>query len=610
MIDFKLANVLVELDDFTEDHVDIFYRASGATSPDVETHALSFEGNIDFFTYFNAISWCKWTKYASIDNLWLHLELCGDAVKTTQRSAKLADKHSEPDGILIDVPASLDFKTFDVQLKTEEEVALIAFALETDGKAFLRNAYYYTKVDETRIRNVKLALATTTFKKEEYILRNIDEIKSRIFASNEPLAGHFHMFVVDNGRTLDANSISDGNVTVIPNANVGGSGGFACGMMAALDIDATHVLLMDDDVRVMPESFIRTFNLLSLRNDQYADAFLNGAMLSLEEPNLHFEDVAHVREDAVYARIKDDLYIDRETDIIENESINVEVKNAYGAWWYSCIPTSAVRKFGLPLPVFVRCDDVEYGIRCQPTYMCMNGICVWHASFEGRFRASVDCYQYIRNFMIMMAMDDVSSESLFMVRLYRVFRAYLRALDYSSAELILDGLEDYLKGPEYLASASGEQLIKKNGAKNEKLIPLEEIDRDLLSEINLADGNPPKNRSLLTKLIETLPYDRHLLPDALLKDQPAAVYYHFGAYPGSHTARRKTMVAVDLDQTHGHVRRMDKERWAKLNERYHTLKKDYEARGSQVREAYKEAKPWLTSREFWEGYLKHNLENS
>ena len=54
---------------------------------------------------------------------------------------------------------------------------------------------------------------------------------------------------------------------------------------------ATHVLLMDDDVEVLPESFIRTFNLLSLLKEEYAEAFLSGAMMSLEEPNLRTEDL-------------------------------------------------------------------------------------------------------------------------------------------------------------------------------------------------------------------------------------------------------------------------------------------------------------------------------
>ena len=85
--------------------------------------------------------------------------------------------------------------------------------------------------------------------------------------------------------------------------------------------------------------------------------------LSIEEPNLQFEDVSYVIKSGAYRRIKDDYYIDETTDIAENEAVDVEVSNAYGAWWYSCIPLNEVREKGLPLPLFVRCDDVEYGMR-------------------------------------------------------------------------------------------------------------------------------------------------------------------------------------------------------------------------------------------------------
>ena len=78
------------------------------------------------------------------------------------------------------------------------------------------------------------------------------------------------------------------HISIVPNPNVGGAGGFARGMLEALAGGATHVLLMDDDVHVSPESFKRTYNLLSLVKNCYKQAFLNGAMLSLEEPNLQY----------------------------------------------------------------------------------------------------------------------------------------------------------------------------------------------------------------------------------------------------------------------------------------------------------------------------------
>ncbi len=59
-----------------------------------------------------------------------------------------------------------------------------------------------------------------------------------------------------------------------------------------------------------------------------------------------------------------------------------------------------IKRNGMPLPVFVRYDDVEYGIRCNPTFMTMNGLCIWHSKFEIRYNAAVERYQSIRNGMI------------------------------------------------------------------------------------------------------------------------------------------------------------------------------------------------------------------
>ena len=109
-------------------------------------------------------------------------------------------------------------------------------------------------------------------------------------------------------------------------------------------VKPTHVLLMDDDVSVSPESIRRTYALLSIRREAYIDAFVSGAMLKLEKPNMQFEDVAYVREDALYDRIKPDLDMEDISDVVLNETIDVEKRNAYCAWWYCCIPMNVIRK--------------------------------------------------------------------------------------------------------------------------------------------------------------------------------------------------------------------------------------------------------------------------
>ena len=94
-----------------------------------------------------------------------------------------------------------------------------------------------------------------------------------------------------------------------------------------------------------------------------------------------------------------------------------------------------------------------------------------------------------------------------------------------------------------------------------------------------------------------------MLPDALLKDDPVAVYYSRGAYPGWKTMRRRTLVAFDATGENAHVRTMDRARYRELKQRYQLLKRDYEARKEEVAEEYRRAMPRLTSEEFWHSYL-------
>lgn len=617
-IDHTLSNIVLPKGAEPLGGWDLYIKTPEGSVCAPEINGCLLQGSVDFFTYFNACSLAKWKKYAGIKRVYLHLEFANEAINkeyacTIQffgRSYLDSAASSLASGVRL---TSTMGKTkengslvFDL-LIPETDYEVIGFALDVRGDVVLEKAYYYARVAEEQINPVKIALCTTTFLKEDYIIPNIELVKNEVLAADDVIAKNFHMFVIDNGRTLDAEALSDEGVTVLPNPNVGGSGGFARGMMEAMkhDENFTHVLLMDDDVSISTESLRRTFNLLSLATGKYKNAFINGAMLVAEEPNRQFEDVSYVVNSGAYASVKSNkYYMDQQQYIVRNEHIDVEIPKAYGAWWFSCIPVSAIEQVGLPLPLFVRCDDVEYGMRAKPIYMTMNGICVWHDGFMGRSRASVDSYQYVRNFLIMIAMTDCSSQDLFMLRMERALRLQLRVMSYDAADLILDGIADYLKGPDYFASLNGEEVIKRNAKKNEKLV--------LLDELAEPYRNVTYNKRLLgdqsyikpfLKLMRTLPYDRHLLPDVLLRDTPEAVFYSGLSILSPRTIGTKTLVAIDLEGNQGAVRHMDRERYQQIMDRWKALKSELKERGDEVRAAYKEAQPYLTSTEFWEKYL-------
>lgn len=622
---FKLANVLLELEDFLAEVPEVLYRAESGSSCayDQAAKELAVSGLVDFCTYFNGASVGKWRRYTVAERIFVHLELAGDACTVAVRTLDAPDASSAATSDVpevVEVGPSAEFQTVELELPAAAVIA--GFALLTGGTVRVRNAFYFTYVEDAAVRDVRLAVCTTTFRKEEFIVPNIARIRAGVLESGEDVASRFHMFVVDNGRTLDAEALSGDGVTVVPNPNVGGAGGFARGMMEALDAPDgfTHVVLLDDDVRMAVESFHRLFALLSLANDAYARSCVNGAMLELERPWLQYEDVAYARPVGGYDRVKNDYRITSQTEIVQNELVDVEVPHAYGAWWFSCIPLALVREKGLPMPFFVRCDDAEYGLRLGTTYMTMNGICVWHARFDTRFNPAVDLYQYGRNMMATMALhDDFFDQDRFMMLFWRVFHLRIRRMEYEAVELWLDGFGDYFKGPEFLMEADGEALLKDNGARKEQLVPVEELDPEVVKRLDydlawLSRPEDPARDDVLSwlgfqtywairKVALSVPLDRHNLPDFLLSSDPGAVMPGDSLSPWWTTAFRSQLVALNSDGTMGHVRTLDRERYARLKGRLDELMRRYREEGPAIAAHWREMMPEMTSEEFWRAYL-------
>ena len=56
----------------------------------------------------------------------------------------------------------------------------------------------------------------------------------------------------------------------------------------------------------------------------------------------------------------------------------------YNAWWMCLIPRSVAEDLGLPLPLFIKWDDAEYGLRARSRgyrTATVPGIAIWHMSF-------------------------------------------------------------------------------------------------------------------------------------------------------------------------------------------------------------------------------------
>lgn len=612
----KFANIVLENTDRAVRNPAMFCRSSAPVAFDsAEGEWLLYSrGFYDFTTYFNALSVGKLKKYASAKSFSLHIELKGSKCIVRQMKATSFSMESEVvGGTDIEIPASSEWISVDVDLIVDSDAVLMSFAVEADGPVYIRNGSYSLEVDHP-LNEVNLALATTTFKKESYIEANIASIKKDILGSDDEISKHFHMHVVDNGRTLDCSKLNSDGVTVYPNDNVGGAGGFARGMIQAMEqeVPATHVLLMDDDVAVSPESIKRTYNLLRIANEEHKDAFVSGAMLDYRIVEDQWEDTAAFL-DACCQSIKPRLRLTEIADLVFNEdSVPTErqLSRRYAAWWYCCIPVETIKKNGLPLPYFVRYDDVEYGIRCKPKhFMTMNGIGIWHMAFHVRYNPAVERYQTVRNGFIANATTGISSDKELLAYMHDAIRTELKKYGYQNAELILDGFEDFLKGPSFIKGKVAEECFMGANRRNEKMLPFDELQKDpVLKDIDLwsltrqkINANYP--RALGERLVDFVSWNGQKAP--LFKDKGgvAIISAAGGIYPAGKIHNHGTILVVDWYNKKGAVRHRDVARYKEISKRYKRDLKFFKANTKRLHGEYAAARPGMTSVEYWKQYL-------
>lgn len=617
----KFANVLLENNARAVNYPSLYCRSTEPVVflPDSDAWELHGEGDYDFSTYFNALSINKLSTYTNAQKYYLHLELKGASCEVVQTTS---DRFSSSPVVLDATKRCIEqsdsFVALDVELVTSDDTILVGFIVRTTGPVQIRNSYYSVLTAQP-LKDVELVLATTTFKKEQYITSNIELVKSAILDSADPIASHFNMHVIDNGRTLDSSALENEHVHIHPNENVGGAGGFTYGMILAKEQrpKATHVLLMDDDVAVSPESIKRTYNLLRIVNKDYSEAMISGAMLNYGIADQQWEDTGYMTPLGSFSPAKQPLYLSRFEDIVYNETFripkNIRDTNArYAAWWYCCIPISTIEENGLPLPYFVRCDDAEYGVRCNKPFMTMNSICIWHESFHVRYNAAVERYQTTRNTLIAKFTTGFGANSDFMYELKNNVRLELKKYGYKNASLVLDAFEDFMKGPDFYSEIGiAEKTFMEANKKKEAMVPFSELERQAreigiegfsIDDIDrqLIAGDKP--RSISQRLVDFITDNkqRFLTGDG---SGFAVIPVHGWEYPAGAIRGKKHIIVIDWYNRMGCIRTKDTEDYAKLLKRYKTDVKKYKRCEKKLAEAYSNSRPIVTSDEFWKRYL-------
>lgn len=356
------------------------------------------------------------------------------------------------------------------------------------------------------VRRITLTLVICTFHREEFVLRNLSGLERAGL-----LGGDIEVLVIDNsgGESLAEKLAGMAHVRVVAQGNLGGAGGFTRGIYEtmrrvegqnAVDPREHYILLMDDDIEFDPDVVKRTRDLLKSGGERLCIA---GQLFNLHSPHDLFEAGATFGE-------RKPLDWKPYLEAAESGDVETFARHAvaypidYGGWWYFCFPLKAVEEVGLPLPMFIRGDDVDYGRRLVDAgyrIISPEGIGVRHETFDARYTTWVYYYE-TRNALICLATSykfrGWTGDEIWAQLKHNVEKDLSR-FDYGRAAVKLEGIRDFLRGPGSLAGCEARhpEITALYASHSLQELPDDEATRAFID----LDKQPRKNLAGRLKLL-------------------------------------------------------------------------------------------------------------
>ena len=188
MASIRFANVLLESTPRALHFPTLYYRTDTPFRPTGEDGAwtLAEGGAVDFTTYFNALSVIKLRRYTRATAYRLRLQVKG-APCTITRATRLGLEPETLDETSVALPQTATWTDVVLDLTDDEQTVLAGFQLSAQGAVSMRDAYYEVDIDGEP-HTVDLSIATTTFRKESFIRKNMQLIKRELLDSHTDIS--------------------------------------------------------------------------------------------------------------------------------------------------------------------------------------------------------------------------------------------------------------------------------------------------------------------------------------------------------------------------------------------------------------------------------------
>jgi galactofuranosylgalactofuranosylrhamnosyl-N-acetylglucosaminyl-diphospho-decaprenol beta-1,5/1,6-galactofuranosyltransferase len=459
---------------------------------------------LSFGTYFNGFPASYWRRWTIVDRVTLSVEVQGRGA-TVIVYKSMAKGHSQRVAAESTTDEQSTRFTFDLTLKPFIDGGWYWYdVVAGDDDAVVASAEWTAEVPADRAEHGTVDIAITTMNRPDYVAKLITQI-----GETEELRPYLdQVMVMEQGTQLMRDSEffpaaekSLGDLLrVIEQGNLGGSGGYARGQLESVRKGtATYALMMDDDVVCEPEGIIRavTFGDLAKR-----PTIVGGHMFNIYKPSVLHSFGEIVQPWRFWWQTRLDGYSEWDFAARNLRSTRWLHKRAdvdFNGWFMCLIPRGVLEQVGLSLPLFLKWDDSEFGLRAKeagfPT-VSFPGAAVWHIPWTDK-NDGLDWQSYFhqRNRFIAALLHSPYPRGGRMVResLNHQIK-HLVSMQYATAELRHQALLDVLEGPYQLHEKLPTRLAEVNAMAKQNTDMQLHADRDDLPPVRRKKP-PRKGRS-------------------------------------------------------------------------------------------------------------------
>ncbi|MFI5778555.1 glycosyltransferase [Nocardia sp. NPDC051570] len=574
--------------------------------------SIGAESEVSFCTYFNAVPASYWRRWSVLKSVVLRLDLSGHGRVDVYRSKADGSRiHVQGNEFTTPAEGATDIE-FEVDLAPFEDGGWIWFDITTDSHVELRGGGWYAPIEAPGEGSIAVGMPTFN--------RPTDCVKTLAALGSDPLVLEKVKAVIipdqgtrkvrDEPGFAEAAAVLGDRLAMHDQPNLGGSGGYSRVMYEALKTtDAQYIVYMDDDIEIEPDCILRA---LAFARFARTPTLVGGQMLNLQERS-HLHTMGEVVDRGIWMwtaapNVEYDHDFskyplrDRDNSKLLHRRIDVD----FNGWWTCVIPRVVAEEIGQPLPLFLKWDDVEYGLRAKqagyPT-VTLPGAAVWHMAWSDKDDAiDWQAYFHLRNRLVVAALHLPNDGRPMVINTIKATLKHLLCLEYSTVAIQNQAIRDFLAGPDrlfqLLPRALGSVAAMRKDFPDAVVLPSStELPFASGSDVG-AVGEPPNPIAKIVRLGKGVLHNL----------RPAKPEHHERPQLNVPTLDARWFLLSQVDGVtvttadgRGVVyRKRDPRQALALFKEAMRLRKELAARFGEIRAQYRAAHPYLTSTAAWE----------